>query len=182
MRPAAAFAAISGPAFTIQAVAQPRLSERPYEKELEATDAIPAGSIVVFATGGLFVAGIWGELLSTRALQCGSVGAVIDGGVRDLAGIERLKFPTFASAVHAADSYGRMEVVSFGEPVVCCGVAVHPGDLVMADLDGVVVAPAAVADQAVRDAVAKLGKEHEAQQMLDGGASVRETYDRHGVL
>lgn len=183
MRPVVYTQPIVGPAFTIQAVAHPALSERPYEKELAAVDAIPDGSVVVFSAGGMMETGIWGELLSTRALSRGAVGAVIDGGVRDILGMRQLAFPVFASAVHAADSYGRAEVVSFNEPILCGGVAVRPGDLVAADLDGVVVIPAEVADQCLSDAQSKLDKEDKARAMLrDDGASVQETYARHGVL
>ena len=183
MRPVVPGDPVLGPAFTIQAVAHPVLSERPYEKELEAVDAIPAGGVVVFSAGGMMETGIWGELLSTRALARGGIGAIIDGGVRDLVGMGRLAFPVFATAVHAADSYGRAEVISYGEPIVCGGVAVRPGDLVAADPDGVVVIPAEVADRCLSDAAGKLAKEDRARVMLrDDGASVRETYARHGVL
>lgn len=183
MRPIVADRPILGPAFTVQAVAQPMQSAAPYEKELAAVDAIPAGAVVVFNAGGVVEAGIWGELLSTRAIARGGVGAVIDGGVRDLAGIQRLGFPVFATVVHAADSYGRAEVVSFAEPIVCAGVAVRPGDLVAADLDGVVVIPVEVIDRCLNDAAGKLDKEEKARVMLrDDGASVREAYARHGVL
>jgi regulator of RNase E activity RraA len=183
MRPVVAPAPILGPAFTIQAIAQPNESGEPYEKELAAVDAIPAQAVVVFNAGGVSEAGIWGELLSTRAVARGGIGAVIDGAVRDLAGIDRLGFPVFATAVHAADSYGRAEVISFQEPITCAGVAVRPGDLVAGDLDGVVVIPAEVADQCVLDAEARLTKEQQARTMLrDGGGTVRETYARYGVL
>ncbi len=183
MRPVVFAPPILGPAFTIQAVADSVLAKRPYEKELAAVDSIPAGAVVVFSAGGMMETGIWGELLSTRALARGSVGAVVDGGVRDLLGMRELGFPVFASAVHAADSYGRAEVISYNEPIVCGGVAVRPGDLVAADLDGVVVVPAEIADQCLSDAAAKLEKEDKARAMLrDDGASVQETYARHGVL
>jgi 4-hydroxy-4-methyl-2-oxoglutarate aldolase len=183
MRPIVAGAPILGPAFTIQAVAQPRAAEEPYQRELMAVDAIPPRAVVVVSAGGMSEAGIWGELLSTRALARGAVGAVIDGAVRDLAGIGRLGFPVFATAVHAADSYGRAEVVSFGEPITCAGVPVSPGDLAAADLDGVVVIPADVADRCLDDAAVKLSKEQQARQMLSGdGATVREAYARYGVL
>lgn len=182
MRPVAAAAPILGPVFTMQAVAHPVMSERPYEKELEATDAIPAGAVVVFDTGGQTETGIWGELLATRALARGGIGAIIDGGVRDLAGLERLSFPTFATAVHPADSYGRAEVIAFDQPVVCAGVTVHPGDLVAADLDGVVVIPGEGAEECLTAAREKLALEEDAGSMLRDGASAREMYGRHGVL
>ncbi len=183
MRPVTPGEPIIGPAFTIQAVPQARQAESPYEKELAATDAIPSGGIVVFNAGGVSEAGIWGELLSIRAQARGGIGAVIDGGVRDLAGIGRLGFPVYATAIHAADSYGRADVISFGEPVICGGVPVKADDLIAADLDGVVVIPGEVADQCLADAAAKLAKEDDARAMLrDEGASMREMYDRHGVL
>jgi regulator of RNase E activity RraA len=183
MRPVVATKPILGPAFTIQAMAQPSLPPNPYEKELAATDAIPAGAVVVFNAGGVSEAGIWGELLSIRAQARGAVGAVIDGGVRDVAGIAGLDFPVHATSVHAADSYGRAEVVSYDQAIVCGGVPVNRGDLICADLDGVVVIPARVADRCIEDALAKLAKEGDARAMLrEEGASVREVYDRHGVL
>lgn len=182
MRPVAAVAPILGPAFTIQAVARPVRAERPYEKELAATDLIPSGAVVVFDTGGMTEAGIWGELLTMRAQARGGIGAVIDGGVRDLAGLERLAFPTFATAVHAADSYGRADVIGFDEPIVCAGVPVRPGDLVAADLDGVVVIPAASAEECLQQASEKLALERDAGSMLQDGVSATEMYGRHGVL
>ncbi len=182
MRPVAAAAPILGPAFTIQAVARPVLAESPYEKELAATDAIPDGAVVVFDTGGMTEAGIWGELLTMRAQARGGIGAVIDGGVRDLAGLERLSFPTYATAVHAADSYGRADVIGFDEPIVCGGVPVRPGDLVAADMDGVVVIPAELSEECLRRAREKLDLERDAGSMLQDGASAQEMYGRHGVL
>jgi regulator of RNase E activity RraA len=182
IRPVAAGVPIVGPAFTIRAVRTDVFAERPYEKELAATDAIPDGAVVVFDTDGTMDVGIWGELLSTRAITRGAVGAVIDGGVRDIAGIERLGFPTYASAIHPADSYGRADVVAFDEPIVCGGVTVRPGDLVAADLDGVVVVPAERADACLAAAREKLERESDAQAMLRDGASATETYGRHKVL
>lgn len=183
MRPVYVDGPILGPAFTIQAVSNPALSERPYEKELAAVDAIPSGAVVVFSAGGDTEIGIWGELLSTRASARGCLGAIIDGATRDVIGTRHLRFPVFSIAVHPSDSYGRSEVVSFGEPIVCAGVPVRPDDLVAADEDGVVVIPAEVADECIAAAAQKLDKEQEARRMLrEDGATVQEMYARHGVL
>jgi regulator of RNase E activity RraA len=166
----------------MQAVPQPSLVSDPYAMEMHATDVMPAGCVVAVSAGGASQAGLWGELLSTRALARGGVGAVIDGGVRDIAGIEQLRFPTFASTIHAADSYGRAEVSSFDEPIICGDVPVRPGDLIAGDLDGVVVIPIEIAEEAIEAAAVKLAKEHDAQRMLQDGVSVRDVYDRTGVL
>jgi 4-hydroxy-4-methyl-2-oxoglutarate aldolase len=182
MRSVACQRRIAGPAFTIQAVARAAFPERPYEKEIEATDAVPDGSVIAFNAGGVTEAGVWGELLATRAGARGCIGAVVDGGVRDLAGIERLGFPTYATAIHPSDSYGRVEVISYGEPIVCGGVPIRCEDLIVADLDGIVSIPYEVAGEAVAAALAKRSKEREAQKMLDGGATVAATYARHRVL
>jgi regulator of RNase E activity RraA len=182
MRPVAAVKPIFGPAFTMQAVPQPSLVTDPYAKEMEATDVMPSGTVVAVSAGGASQAGLWGELLSTRALARGGVGVVIDGGVRDIAGIEALEFPTFASTIHAADSYGRAEVMSFDEPIICGDVPVRPGDLIAADLDGVVVVPTEIAETAIEEAAIKLAKEHEAQRLLKQGVSVRDVYQQTGVL
>jgi 4-hydroxy-4-methyl-2-oxoglutarate aldolase len=182
MRPVAAVRPILGPAFTLQAVPQPSLVSDPYALEMEATDVMPDGAVIAVSAGGASQAGLWGELLSTRALARGGVGAVIDGGVRDIAGIEQLRFPTFASTIHAADSYGRAEVTSFDEPIICGDVPVRPGDLIAADLDGVVVIPIEIAEEAIAAAADKLAKEHDAQRMLKEGVSVRDVYQRTGVL
>jgi regulator of RNase E activity RraA len=182
VRPVAASRRIVGPAFPVQAVARTALPDHPYEREIEATDTVPRGSVIAFNSGGETEVGVWGELLATRAAGRGCVGAIIDGGVRDIAGLERLDFPTFATAIHPADSFGRVEVTSFGLPIVCGGVPVRQGDIIVADVDGVVVIPYEVAGKALEAALDKRSKEQQAQKMLDAGASVKATYERHQVL
>jgi regulator of RNase E activity RraA len=171
-----------GRAFTIAAEPSSVILDDPYARELAAVDAIPAGSVVVIATAGSRDAAVWGELLATRAAARGAAGAVTDGGVRDLAGLGAMGFTTFAASVSANDSYGRLMVVGFGDPVTCAGVTVASGDLVLADLDGVVVVPAALAQRALEAAEEKLAKEAAAIAAIASGATIAETYDTFGVL
>jgi 4-hydroxy-4-methyl-2-oxoglutarate aldolase len=182
LRPVTRRHAVAGRAYPIQAVPTFVIPDNPYEHEIAAVDAVPSGAVVVIATGGYYDAAIWGELLCTRAVAQGASGAVIDGAVRDLSGLNRLGLPTFASAVNANDSRGRLAVVSYGTPVACAGVDVSPGDLVLADLDGVVVVPAVAADDLLTEAEAKRSKEHVARDLLADGASVADVYARHQVL
>jgi len=182
MRPVHRFTTVVGRAATIQAVRSAEILENPYEHELAAVDAMGAGTVAVVNTGGAYDAAVWGELLSTRAIQSGAIGAIVDGGVRDLTGLEALEFPVFAISISANDSYGRMQVVASGEPVVCGGVAVHEGDVVMGDRDGVVVIPAAVAAEVAAEAARKKRKESLARADLVDGASAVDVYARHGVL
>ena len=130
-------ASITGRAFTIAASASDELVEHPYEHELAAVDATPAGAVVVLATGGCLDVAVWGELLTSRMLARGGVGVVSDGGIRDVAAIRRLGVPSFAAAITPRDSFARALVTAWGRPVTCAGVDVAPGDLVRGDEDGV---------------------------------------------
>jgi regulator of RNase E activity RraA len=174
--------AVAGRAFTIAAVASTELVENPYDRELAAVDATPAGAVVVLATGGLTDVAIWGELLTTRMLSRGGVGVVTDGGIRDVAGMRRLGVPAFAGAITPRDSFGRALVTSYGERVTCAGVQVSPGDLVRGDEDGVVVVPAGLAGEALAAAEEKLGLERAVREGLERGESAGELYERYGVL
>lgn len=175
-------ASLAGRAFTIAAVVSDEVLERPYEHEIAAVDATPAGSVVVLATGCCVEAAVWGELLTTRMLARGGVGVVTDGGVRDLVQIRRLGVPAYAAAITPRDSMGRLLVTGWGEPVRCAGVAVRPGDLVRGDEDGVVVVPRAIAAEVLAAAEEKLGLEHVVREELERGVSAAEVYDRHGIL
>jgi 4-hydroxy-4-methyl-2-oxoglutarate aldolase len=177
-----AAAELAGRAFTVAARANGELPENPYEQELAAVDATPTGAVVVIAAEGCLDVAIWGELLTTRMLARGGIGAVTDGGARDVAGIRRLNVPVFAAAVSLRDSFGRAEVTGFGGPVRCGGVDVASGDLVRADLDGVVVVPRKLAEAALGAAEEKLRLERLVRDGLARGETAAGLYDRHGVL
>ena len=182
IRPLTERHAIAGRAYPVQAVPMSVISDNPYEHEIAAIDAVPSGTVVVIATGGCYDAAIWGELLCTRAAVRGATGAVIDGAVRDLSGLNELNYPTFAAAVSASDSRGRLAVVSYGSPIACAGVSVSSSDLVLGDLDGVVVVPSGAAEDVLVEAEAKRSKEHIAHELLADGASIADVYARHHVL
>ena len=115
----------------------------------------PSGHVLVLSAEGGMERAVWGAVLTEAALRCGLVGAVVDGVVRDLAQIRALGFPLFARGSSAAGPHkgGRG---AHGETVSCGGVVVSPGDLVLGDLDGVVIVPAAKVDAVARDAVERL--------------------------
>ncbi len=138
-----------GPAFTVRTVAgDSAVTHR-------ALRDAPAGHVLVLSAEGGLERAVWGAVLTEAALRCGLVGAVIDGVVRDLAQIRDLGFPLFARGSSAAGPHkgGRG---THGEVVQCGGVVVASGDLVLGDLDGVVVIPAARVDAVARDAVERL--------------------------
>lgn len=100
--------------------------------------------IVVLEDGGGWrakdIAGI-GGLMATDAKARGLEGAIIDGGARDLNEITRLGFPVFARSFVPSSSVGRYTSVFKNEPVTCAGVLINPGDIIVADRDGVVAVP-----------------------------------------
>jgi regulator of RNase E activity RraA len=107
------------------------------------------------------------------------VGAVVDGGVRDLQQISALDFPVFAAYRSPLDIRGRGEMVSFGEPVVCRGVPVAPGDIVFSDANGAVVVPAAAALDVLRLCEERVTKEELTEAELLAGAGAADVYKRH---
>jgi 4-hydroxy-4-methyl-2-oxoglutarate aldolase len=182
VRPVAGPEHLVGRAFPIAAEIDDAILEDPYEHELTAVDATPSGAVVVLATGEYHGAAVWGELLAMRAVARGCAGAVTDGAARDLVGLRRLGLPTFAEAVSANDSRGRIVVRSWGEPVVCAGVTVAPGDLLLGDADGVVLVPAVGAADVLAAAEAKRAKEELARDLLASDVPAAEVWEQHRVL
>lgn len=182
IRPLSPDLVFAGWARTILCMDVYHMCENPYDIEIEAVDSLLPGEIAVVATGDSKRNAPWGELLSTAALSRGARGAVIDGLVRDVKKIQSLGFPVFATGIKPVDSRGRGLVVDYNIPVECQGVLVTPGDLVVADFDGVVVVPAAVVTEAVRMATDKVSRENHSRAELMNGMLLRQVYDKYGVL
>ena len=143
----------------------------PYAGELAAVDSLAGGDVLVVSESAW---SFWGELLSTAAKYRGCRGVVLDGPTRDSTAIRAMGFPVFHVGFHPADSLGRLDVVDHNVPIECGGVLVYPGDLVLADHDGVVIVPnaAAEADAATR------GGESERREPRPQGVGGRDDDDR----
>jgi 4-hydroxy-4-methyl-2-oxoglutarate aldolase len=154
----------------------------PYAKELAAVDDCRSDDVLIAAAAGSIRSGIWGELLSTAARNRGCVGAVVDGAVRDVAKMREMQFPVFARATSPFDSKDRQSVTEIDVPVTIDDVVIHPGELVFADLDGIVVVPRAVEHEAIRLAWQKVHAENEVRQAILNGMPATEAYRCFGVL
>jgi regulator of RNase E activity RraA len=155
---------------------------KPYDLELRAVDGCKADDVLIAAAGGSMRSGIWGELLSTAARNSGCVGAVVDGAVRDVAKMREMGFPVFARGTCVYDSLNRQRVVDVDVVVEIDGVRFVPGDLVIADADGVVVCPQAVEAEAVRRAWEKVHAENVTRDAIKNGMKAVAAYEKYGVL
>jgi regulator of RNase E activity RraA len=155
---------------------------RPYELELRAVDGCRPDDVLICAAGGSVRSGIWGELLSTAARNSGCVGVVVDGAVRDVARMRGMGFPVFARGTVIYDSRDRQRVIDPDVPVEIDGVRFAPGDLVVADEDGVVVVPAAAEAAVVRRAWEKVHAENRVRDAIAGGMKAVTAFDTFGVL
>jgi regulator of RNase E activity RraA len=109
---------------------------------LDAIDESPEGSVIVIGINGEPNVAVWGGLMTAGAVVNGLAGAILDGGVRDIIEIRRdYDFQIFSRSVSPATTLGRFKTLSSNEPVECGGIQVNPGDLIVADLDGVVAVP-----------------------------------------
>jgi regulator of RNase E activity RraA len=120
--------------------------------------------------------------MSTAVRQKGCTGAVIDGGVRDVDYLNRLGFPVFAKFKCAASSIGRWEIVAWQIPIHIGSTIVHPGDFVFGDTDGVVVVPASLTLEVLREAEDMAEREGRMREEIRAGTSVTKAYAKYGSL
>lgn len=172
----------AGRAKTILAADVYHVSKEPYRIEIAAMDSILPDEVVVVGTGNSRRSGFWGELLSTAARARGARGAIMDGLVRDVKQIIEMGFPVFAAGIKPVDSKGRGLVIDYDCPVECGGVSIQPGDVVMADYDGIAVIPKDIVAEVVQGALDKVEKEDRTRDELAEGAYLGDVFKKHGVL
>ena len=154
----------------------------PYDLELQAVDSCVPGDVMIAAAGGSMRSGIWGELLTTAVLNGGCVGAIVDGAIRDVEKIAAMNFPVVARGTCLYDSKNRQRVIDRDVPVEIDGVVFAPGDLVMADADGVVVIPQQIEQQILQAAWSKVHAENAVRDAIRNGMKAVDAYDKFGVL
>lgn len=171
-----------GRAATVLIGPQYEVVEQPYTNQIAAIDALRPGDVVVSGVGGMTNIAVWGELFSNAAKARGARGFLTDGCHRDTRMVLDLGFPVYSRGARPVDMSGRGSVISIGRPIEVAGVSVRPGDVVFAEVDGIVILPQAVAEETVNRAFEKVAKEDGAREDLRAGRLLSEVWTKYRVL
>lgn len=157
----------------------PRDRDETLRRFLEMLGAVPADSVLVLAANDTMAAH-FGELSAewfrTRRVR----GAVIDGGTRDAAYLSRIRFPTFVRYRTPQDSVPRWRVSDWGQPITVGGVRIALGDVVVADLDGVVIVPRRAAHEVLTRCEKLVGTENAVRKAVKRGMTPLAAYEKFG--
>lgn len=155
--------------------------KQPFGRLTEALDQLNPGEIYL-ATGGEMRCAYWGEILTATAKKRGAAGAVINGFHRDTPKVLEQNWPVFSRGRFAQDSAVRTQVVDYRCPVEIGPARVLPGDLIFADLDGVIVVPKAVEAEVIERALVKARGEKRVRQEIEAGLSSTAAFKKYGIL
>lgn len=165
---------------SVKGTANP-LMEKSFGLMLEALDDLKPGEVYL-NTGSSPRNALWGELMSTRAIKLGAVGAVVNDYTRDTNGIFKLNFPTFSWGRYGQDSAPRCKVVDFRVPIEIGQVRVQPGDIAYGDIDGVLVVPRVIEEEVFRRALEKARGEKKVKRAIEEGMSACEAFEKFGIM
>jgi 4-hydroxy-4-methyl-2-oxoglutarate aldolase len=171
---------LAGYAFTARGRAHrgtPRERDQTLRRFLAMLGAVPADSVLVLAANDN-VAAHFGELSAEWFRARRVRGAVVDGGTRDAAYLARMRFPTFVRYRSPQDSVPRWRVSDWGQPLTIGGVRIALGDVVVADLDGVVVVPRRVAHEVLTRCEKLVGTENAVRKAVKRGMTPLAAYEK----
>ena len=171
-----------GRSFTVIAAKVFDVPAEPYKLQMKAVDSIQPGEVFVVTTGEDDSSAFWGELLSTACRARGGQGALVNGLSRDTKKIKEMNFPVFTKGNKPTDSKGRIDVTHYQVPVEISGVRILPGDIIFGDVDGVVIIPQAVEQEAIEKAIEKVSGENLVRDALQDGMLCTEAFKTFGIL
>lgn len=155
--------------------------KKPFGLLTEALDQLQPGEIYI-ASGGAMRCAYWGELLTATAKTRGANGAVINGFHRDTPMVLEQNWPVFSRGRYAQDSGVRTQVADYRCPIEIENVWVNPGDLIFADLDGVLIIPQEMEKDVVVQALEKARAEKVVRRDIENGLSSTAAFAKYGIL
>lgn len=155
--------------------------KKPFGKMLEALDDMKPNEVYV-TTGARRASALWGELMSTRALKLGAVGAVCDGYTRDTNGVLKMNYPTFCWGRFAQDSSVRMQVLDYRCRIEIGEIPIRPGDILFGDIDGVLIVPKETEGECIAKSLEKARGEKLVKKAIENGMSAVEAFKKYGIM
>ena len=175
MRPIYPAARVAGPAVTVSCQAGDNLMIH------ASLDVVQPGDVLVVVTTSESTDGMFGELLGVSCQAHGVTGLIIDAGVRDSTELTAMNFPVWAKAISAQGTV-KSTAGDVNIPVVCAGAIINPGDVIVADADGIVVVPREKAAQVAQASEQRLAKEEKSRQRLRSGELGLDMYGMRAKL
>lgn len=157
------------------------IMQKPFGLMFEALDDLKEDEIYI-CTGSSHNYALWGGLMSIRAIKLGAAGAVVNGFSRDTKEILRLGFPTFSLGSYAQDQGPRGKVIDYRIPIEWGGVKINPGDIIFGDIDGVLIVPREIENEAFSGALEKARGEKTVLKALQDGMSTVDAFDKYGIM
>lgn len=155
--------------------------KKPFGLLTEALDQLKEDEVYL-AVGGTKRCAYWGELLTAAARTRKAAGAVVNGWHRDTPQVLAQDWPVFSCGCYAQDSSVRTQVVDFRCPVEFGDVRVEPGDIVFGDVDGVLIIPQKLEEEAFERALKKAAGEKMVRRAIEGGMTATEAFEKYGIL
>lgn len=178
---------LAGPAFTVKGTMTCEKNEQLRFKRLGMIKEMRYPCVEVRDAGTPFHVALYGELSATTARAHGSVGAVIDGGVRDCLHLVKMEYPLFARYRNPVEAFGRWAMLDYNVPILLHGeitetVTVNPGDFIFGDFDGVMVVPKDLTIPVLEECERVMGIEDHARVEFARGEDPVAVFERHKRL
>ncbi len=181
LQPVIAGRKVVGPAVTLRHIPESKTTTQLHLEKApvmtgmsEAREIAKPGDVLVYDGNGRADISSAGHLATALCKQKGFAGTIVDCGVRDVDAIRRLDYPTWARGFTPITLKYRFETVEINGPIVCAGVPVRPGDLIVADGSGVVVVPSELIEKVLVEAEKAVAKEGDLIRAIEQGASLSE--------